>query len=599
MNAFLTLAEEIRELVKKDKLAEALSRLGNSLQDLPELDTVILQQGRLSALRKDIMEGTAYAEQVGKERNQIRVNLLDLVRELEKQGKAQTQVFISYSQEGAGVELAKQLHDSIEEAGFVAFLDTEDIQTGEDWVEFVLSSLRASDYFVLLLSEKANTSEMVIKEVMEARNLQSLYGKPVILPVRVQWPENTPLHPKLSKWLNRIQQQRWDGPEDSEQVITKLLNVISERGTLRRTEKVSKEEVEDFAEGIDTLPLTDAPLEIPQGSVHLASPFYVTRKGEVSFIKKITAPKALLRIRGPRQYGKTSLLSRVVAHAREQQYEVVTMDFQNFSEPTLQHEGNLIWEFCWKIAAKVDKEDEFEDYWDAKLKRKPDRDKKQIAHTFIERQVLENLSTNLLVAIDEADRIFPYEAVSDDFFLMLRSWHEGANTNSLWEKFKLALSYSTEAKLAIKNLNASPFNVGEEARLHPFTLEQLTNLSEIHGLSLSRDQLDKLLHFLGGQPYLSRRALFSLANHEYTFDGLLEEAASDQGPFSDHLRHHLFNLKQFPDLAKAMKNIITSGKCGNPIEANRLGAAGLTEGTPPNDVRIVCELYKVYFKSKL
>lgn len=253
------------------------------------------------------------------------------------------------------------------------------------------------------------------------------------------------------------------------------------------------------------MPLPDAPLEIPQGSVHLASPFYVERKGEKNFIKKITDPKALLRIRGPRQYGKTSLLSRVVDHARQQDYEVVTMDFQNFSEPTLRHEGNLIWEFCWKIAARVDKEDDFEDFWDKKLQRKPDRDKKQIAHTFIERQVLENLPNSLLVAIDEADRIFPYETVSDDFFLMLRSWHEGANTNAIWEKFKLALSYSTEAKLAIKNLNASPFNVGEEARLYPFNIEQLKDLSEIHGLSLGKEQLQKLLDFLGGQPYLTRR----------------------------------------------------------------------------------------------
>ena len=228
MNAFLTLAEEIRALVKQDKLSDALSKLGENVKDLPELDTVILQQGRLSALRKDIMEGTIYAEQVGKERNQIRENLLELVRELEKEGKAQTQVFISYSQEGAGVELAKQLHDSIEEAGFVAFLDTEDIQTGEDWAEFVLSSLRASDYFVLLLSEKANTSQMVIKEVMEARNRRSLYGKPLILPVRIRWPEKLPLHPKLSNWLNRIQQLEWQSEQDSEEVIQQLLDVISD-----------------------------------------------------------------------------------------------------------------------------------------------------------------------------------------------------------------------------------------------------------------------------------------------------------------------------------------------------------------------------------
>lgn len=599
MNAFLKLAENIRSLVAQDEIAAALEKLNYALQDLPELDTVILQQSQLTALRNAVQRGTIYANQAGTEKNRIRANLLDLLRELEKQGKAKIQVFISYSQEGPGGELAKQLYDRIEAAGFVAFLDTKDIRPGEDWVEFILSSLRKSDYFVLLLSENANASQMVIKEVMEARALKSLYGKPIILPVRVQWPDKLALHPKLGGWLGRLQHVKWEDSQDTENVLTRLMDVISERSTLRLTEEVPAKDIEEFAEDLGTLPLTDAPLEIPQGSVHLSSPFYIERKGEKRFIEKITAPKALLRIRGPRQYGKTSLLSRVVDHARKEDFEVITLDFQNFSEPTLQHEGNLIWEFCWKIAAKVDKEDNFEDYWDAKLKRKPDRDKKQIAHTFIEREILENLNTSLLVAIDEADRIFPYEKVSDDFFLMLRSWHEGANTNATWEKFKLALSYSTEAKLAITNLNASPFNVGEEARLYPFTFSQLQDLSEIHGLDLSKVQLKRLLSYLGGHPYLSRRALFSLANKEHSFESLLAYAASDQGPFSDHLRHHLFNIKKFPELAKALKTTISTGKCNNPIEANRLAAAGLTEGTPPNDVQVVCELYEVYFKSKL
>ena len=112
------------------------------------------------------------AERVGVEKNRIRRNLLDLVNEFEKEGKAQIQVFISYSQRGTGFELAKALHDQIEKDGFVAFLDKEDIQLGEDWVEFTLKSLRASDYFVLLLSEEANTSEMVLKEVLEARETE-------------------------------------------------------------------------------------------------------------------------------------------------------------------------------------------------------------------------------------------------------------------------------------------------------------------------------------------------------------------------------------------------------------------------------------------
>ena len=262
------------------------------------------------------------------------------------------------------------------------------------------------------------------------------------------------------------------------------------------------------------------------------------------------------------------------------------MDFQNFSESTLRNSENLIWEFCWKIAYILELEDEFEEYWEKRLQKKPDRDKKQVAHTFIERKILKETNCRLLIAIDEADRIFPYKEVSDEFFLMLRSWHEGANTNEIWENFKLAISYSTEAKLAITNLNASPFNVGEEARLYPFNGDQVSHLVQLHRINLTIEQINQLIEFLGGQPYLIRRALFSIASKEYTFESLMENAVSDQGPFSDHLRHHLINIKQFPELSQALKAIIQSEKCKNPIQAGRLLAAGLTLGTPPDMVRI-------------
>ena len=79
----------------------------------------------------------------------------------------------------------------------------------------------------------------------------------------------------------------------------------------------------------------------------------------------------------------------------------------------------------------------------------------------------------------------------------------------------------------------------------------------------------------------------------------MEAADSDQGPFSDHLRHHLFNIKQFEDLCTALKAVIQMKKCNDPILANRLSAAGLTKGTPPDKVEITCGLYEAYFKNKL
>ncbi|MEO1808273.1 MAG: AAA-like domain-containing protein [Bacteroidota bacterium] len=598
-SSYLQLAKDIRQLVTQNHLPQALQQLRVAVKDLPQLHAVIMQQNRYERLKNRMMMETHAEEMLDIETNRIIQNLLDLAGQLELMGKSQIQVFISCSQRGVGHGLAKALHDKVEESGFVAFLDTEDIQPGEDWATFILASIKASDYFVLLLSPEANNSEMVEREVMEARKLQSQYGKPVILPVRMKWPEGLALNHKLAGWLQRIQHIGWEGVQDTNRVMGRLLDVIHERSTLRLTGEVQAEEVEAFIEDLVHPPIPAAPLEVPQGSVKLTSPFYIARKGEETFIQRITDTKACLRIRGPRQYGKTSLLSRVVAYAKEQGYEVMSMDFQNLSEHTLQSTENLIWEFCWKIAYQVDLEEEFEDYWDKRIAKRPDRDRKQVAQTFIEKFLFKERGIQLVVALDEADRIFPYKQVSDEFFLMLRSWHEKSNSYPIWENFKLAISYSTEAKLAITNLNASPFNVGIEARLYPFDQKQIGQLLELHSLSLSKAEVGKLEELLGGQPYLIRKALFSLANQEYTFPTLMEAAATDQGPFSDHLRHHLINIKQFPELAQAFKQIILNHKCKDPIHAGKLAAAGLTIGTPPESVHVACGLYQDYFQNKL
>ena len=311
MSDYIQLANTVRERVANNKLKDALNEVQQAVaRDVDVLHTTVMQQAQYESLRKHIQNQTLDHQIIGVETNKIRYSLLELVRELEHQGRAQIQVFLSYSQKGNGHALAKKLHDRIENEGFVAFLDTEDIRPGEDWAEFIMSSLKASDYFVLLLSPDANNSEMVIKEVLEARNLQSRYGKPLIIPVRMEWPENLPLNHQLAGWLKRIQYLSWDGQKDTETVIAKILDVISERKSLRLTEAVEKEEIEQFLRDQGATPVPAAPLEIPSGSVLLNSPFYIGRKDEQRFVERITAPKALLRIRGPRQYGKTSLLSR-------------------------------------------------------------------------------------------------------------------------------------------------------------------------------------------------------------------------------------------------------------------------------------------------
>lgn len=56
-------------------------------------------------------------------------------------------------------------------------------------------------------------------------------------------------------------------------------------------------------------------LENPEGQVPLSSPFYVERPPiETTCYGAIAQPNALIRIKAPRQVGKSSLMSRILHH---------------------------------------------------------------------------------------------------------------------------------------------------------------------------------------------------------------------------------------------------------------------------------------------
>ncbi|MEO1652049.1 MAG: AAA-like domain-containing protein, partial [Bacteroidota bacterium] len=588
------IAHQVKDKISVHDTQGAIDLLKKALEGHPKQKTILIRAGEHYGLKEDIITGTLTWEEANVAQNRIQAALLNIVENLIADEVNNTKVFISYNREPVCSALAFEMRQKLKGEGFQLFMDVEDTPVGADWALTILNEIKTCHYFILLLSERGNSSEMVIKEVEEAQKRRNETGLPIILPIRVQFPLEHRLNARLYSLLHRIQQIQWEEASDTPKVLSKMMDVLYGRVNLVSTGAVREEEAQEFVAREEIAPSPVAPLEVPRGAVRLESKYYIERPQEDVFISYVENPGALLRIRGPRQFGKTSLLTRVIAHAAEQEYSIIAIDFQEFDEEIMSNLDQLLWEFCSFFAEELDLEDELDKRW-----ARP-RAKKQICTTFIENDILKNIDQPLLLALDEADRLFRHKEVSTEFFLLLRSWHEKSKVPGKkdWEKFRLVLSYSTEAKLAIQDLNASPFNVGEEAKLTPFTEDQVAELLHRHGLHWEPEKLQETMDLLKGQPYLVRRALYLLAKEEYTYKDLMERANKQDGPFSDHLRHHLVNLKQFEDASEAMKKIVDKGECKDPIMAARLEATGLVKGSTP-DVVPANGLYQAYFKGKL
>jgi hypothetical protein len=113
--------------------------------------------------------------------------------------------------------------------------------------------------------------------------------------------------------------------------------------------------------------------------------------------------------------------------------------------------------------------------------------------------------------MDEVDRVFDTN-FRNDFFGMLRSWHNSRAIYSSLDTLDLVLVTSTEPYQLIDDLNQSPFNVGQIIELEDFTPEQVAELNRRHNFPFDANSLQQLLRLLGGHPYLVRKALYLVAS---------------------------------------------------------------------------------------
>jgi hypothetical protein len=334
--------------------------------------------------------------------------------------------------------------------------------------------------------------------------------------------------------------------------------------------------------------------ELPEGSVALTSPFYIERPPtELRCYQTIVKPGALIRIKAPRQMGKTSLVERILHYATQQQYRTVRLNILQ-AEPSILCDLNqfLRW-FCACLSQKLRLNNALEVYWDC------DRGSIVNCTTYIQEHLLEALNTPLVIALDEVDRLFPYPAIAQSFFPMLRSWYEEAKTMEVWEKLRLIVVHSTE-NYGELDINQSPFNIGLAIELTEFTGEQVQDLVARHPVSLTASQQIQLMDLLGGHPYLIRLALYHLACQDLTLDQLLQEAPTPVGIYEDHLRRHWKTLSDSSNLATAFSTIISATK---PVRIGliplyQLYSMGLIQRKGDSAIPR-CSLYQQYFREQL
>lgn len=334
----------------------------------------------------------------------------------------------------------------------------------------------------------------------------------------------------------------------------------------------------------------------PGGQVDLDSNYYVERPPtETNCYETILQPGALIRIKAPRQMGKTSLMSRVLRHAEMNQCLTVLLSFQLADAAIFSDLDKFLRWFCTSVSRRLRLPNRLADYWDEIFGSKDN------CTAYFEEYLLPGIAAPLVLGLDEADMVFTHPNISADFMGLLRAWHESSKVNELWKKLRLVVVHSTEVYIPM-NINQSPFNVGLAIELPEFTAAQVADLARRHGLNWRETEVNRLMAMVGGHPYLIRVALYTLTRCKTTLEALLAVAPTEKGPYGDHLarlRYYLLmeRKQQFFEATMTVMNAAGPVRI-DPIQAFQLHSMGIVNWRG-NEVMPRCELYRRYFSDRL
>lgn len=109
----------------------------------------------------------------------------------------------------------------------------------------------------------------------------------------------------------------------------------------------------------------------PSGSVPLNSPFYLKRSCESRIDREIEKPGALIRIKAPREMGKTSLLLRNLDYAKQLGYQTVSLNLEQVENSILNNLNLFLRWLCANISRLLPRQPKLEEYWDEDLGSTP------------------------------------------------------------------------------------------------------------------------------------------------------------------------------------------------------------------------------------
>ena len=306
----------------------------------------------------------------------------------------------------------------------------------------------------MLLTAESILSEMVRAEI-EISPIRAARPAPRILPVRLRF-EGLPFYP-INAYLDPVQHTLWTGPADTPRLVAScsMRSAAMPRRWGRRGAAARGQPASAVRGAIAARTVARA------GEARSTWTIHGMCRGRPTPWRSITYASRARRSRSRDRANGQELpvdAHREGRHGRRQERRAARLPARGRRQQG--RRGSLLSPVFVVGGRAAELFDTVEKFWNSAYASPQN----------CTRYMEQPLGGPCIFAIDETDAIFQ-TSFSQDFFSMLRSWHNrrADPIRRCWKKLDIILSTSTEPQFFIDRPHESPFNVGVTLRVEDFT----------------------------------------------------------------------------------------------------------------------------------
>ena len=240
------------------------------------------------------------------------------------------------------------------------------------------------------------------------------------------------------------------------------------------------------------------------GSLESSAPSYVKRQADLEFYEQLKIGQ-FCYVLNSRQMGKSSLRVRTMQRLQAEGVICVFIDLTGMGTQDVTLEkwyAGIVQSLV--SSCQLNSKIQWRTWW---RERRDLLSAVQCLNQFIEEVLLVEVKQNIVIFIDEIDRVLSQNFSLDDFFALIKFLFQQREVCDEYRRLTFALLGVANPNELIQNKTQTPFNIGKAIELQGFQLDEVQPLTDgLQGRVTNPETvLMQILEWTGGQPFLTQK----------------------------------------------------------------------------------------------